>query len=144
MSTRYRTRAALGRHYLQHLRAFLGEDLQPSLRGLPPDADFLAGNDQLTADDIIAQLGFTWRPRLSRAPLYADLSWPIPDHSYSPGGVSPDTSLDPDYITALLDMPTIKALIEAVPDPAAPERAPSCRCCCVTRCCANTPTPRRG
>ena len=53
----YSARSMLGRHYLQHLRAFLGEDLQAT--------GFIATHDALAAG-VLQRLGIAWRPRLSR------------------------------------------------------------------------------
>ena len=52
----YSARSMLGRHYLQHLRAFLGEDLQGT--------GFIATHDALAAG-VLQRLGIAWRPRLS-------------------------------------------------------------------------------
>ena len=63
----YSARAMLGRHYLQHLRAFLGEDLAAN--------GFIAAQDALAAG-ILQRLGIPWRPRLARAAC-ADMAWPV-------------------------------------------------------------------
>jgi hypothetical protein len=46
------------RHYLQHLRAFLGEDLQTS--------GFIAAQDAI-ATGVLQRLGLPFRPRIARA-----------------------------------------------------------------------------
>jgi hypothetical protein len=58
LSTGYRVRNLLGPQYLQHLRRFLGEDLNGS--------GWLAAQDALTTA-VLRQLGFAWRPRLAGA-----------------------------------------------------------------------------
>ncbi len=86
VSTGYRLRSLLGRHYLQHLRAFLGEDLQAS--------GFLHTADDLTGD-LIARLGFSWRPRVARG-TYADMWWRLSVPLVQAGEVSPWRTLEPD------------------------------------------------
>ncbi|MEO8153875.1 MAG: hypothetical protein ABI605_12450 [Rhizobacter sp.] len=104
-------RAVLGRHYLQHLRAFLGEDLQAS--------GFIAAQDA-TAAQALAKAGIAWRPRLAQA-AYASLGWNLNVPGVQAGEVSSERPLQPNYITAMLAQPSIAALVEARPDPAAPD-----------------------
>jgi hypothetical protein len=108
LSNTYRVRNLLGRHYLQHLRAFIGEDLQAT--------GFIAAQDAITGG-IPQRLGFAWRPRLARA-IFAEMSWPLTSPPVQPGEVSPWTTLQPDYIASLLAEPHIDGLIAARPDPA--------------------------
>ncbi|MGJ7510127.1 hypothetical protein [Variovorax sp. GT1P44] len=110
VSSSYGTRAVLGRHYLQHLRAFLGEDLQGS--------GFIAAQDAI-ATGLLQRLGLPWRPRLARA-AYADLDYAVTVPTVQAGEVSPWQKLDPDYIAALLAQPSIEALVAMRPDPANP------------------------
>ncbi|MEO6408129.1 MAG: hypothetical protein ABIO45_05180, partial [Burkholderiaceae bacterium] len=115
VSSSYGTRAVLGRHYLQHLRAFLGEDLQGS--GFIPMHDAIATG-------VLQRLGLPWRPRLTRA-AYADLGFGVGSPLVQAGEVSPWRKLEPDYIAALLAQPSIDALIAMRPDPADPDSASS-------------------
>jgi hypothetical protein len=115
VSSSYGTRAVLGRHYLQHLRAFLGEDLQGS--------GFIAMQEAI-ATGLLQRLGFPWRPRLTRA-VFADLDDAVTVPMVQAGEVSPWHKLEPDYIAALLAQPTIDALIAMRPDPANPDSTSS-------------------
>ena len=63
LSSRYSARSLLGRHYLQHLRAFLGEDLATG---------WLHATQDAVAARHPAAAGLRWRPRLRRS-VYADL-----------------------------------------------------------------------
>ena len=108
-SNSYFARGVLGRHYLQHLRAFIGENLAAN--------GFIAAQDGI-ASKLLARLGITWRPRLARA-AYADMTWRVASPLIQNGEVSPWRMLEPNYIAALLALPTIDALIAARPDPAA-------------------------
>ena len=113
VSAGYRTRALLGRHYLQHLRAFMGEDLQG--RGFTNREDDSTGA-------ILARFGFTWRPPLARA-TYADLFWRVSVPLVQAGEISPWRPLEPNYIADFLGARTIDEVIAARPDPAAPATA---------------------
>ena len=92
----YSARSLLGRHYLQHLRAFLGEDLQGT--------GFIATQDALAAG-VLQRLGIAWRPasgphgRLPKPP--GAVSAPL----VQDGEVSPWRGLEPNYIAALLAQP---------------------------------------
>ena len=97
-------RAALGRHYLSHLRAFLGEDLQAS--------GFLAAQN-LIAGALPQRLGLT-AGRLAEL-AFADLAWPVTAPWVQTGTGGPDATLEPDYIRALLDAPTIAAVVAQEP-----------------------------
>ena len=48
-----------------------------------------------------------WRPRLSRARVYADLAWRVSAPLVQAGEVSPWRTLEPNYIAALLAAPSI-------------------------------------
>ncbi|MEJ8823735.1 hypothetical protein WKW80_17115 [Variovorax humicola] len=111
VSSSYNTRGVLGRHYLQHLRAFLGEDLQGS--------GFIAQQDAI-ATGLLQRLGLPWRPRLARA-AYADLAYRVGASLVQAGEVSPWRKLEPDFIGALLAQKGIDALIAMRPDPANPD-----------------------
>jgi len=109
LSSGYSMRALFGRHYLQHLRAFLGEDLQGS--GFIPTQDLLAAG-------LLQRLGIAWRPRLARI-IGAETAWPVTAPLVQAGEVSPWRNLEPNYITALLALRRIDDVIAARPDPAA-------------------------
>jgi hypothetical protein len=101
----YRTRTLFGRHYLQHLRAFIGEDLQ--------GMGFIAAQDAITGG-VLQRLGIPWRPRMAAA-TFAELSFPLKSALVQAGEVSPWKRLEPDYIAALLAESRIDALVAARP-----------------------------
>ena len=101
----YRTRTLFGRHYLQHLRAFIGEDLQAM--------GFIAAQDAITGG-VLQRLGIPWRPRMGAA-IFAELSFALKSALVQAGEVSPWTLLQPDYIAALLAESRIDALVAARP-----------------------------
>ena len=106
----YSARSMLGRHYLQHLRAFLGEDLQGT--------GFIATQDALAAG-VLQRLGIAWRPRLSRM-VGSESAWAVSAPLVQDGEVSPWRGLEPNYIQTLLDQRSIAALTQARPDPGSP------------------------
>ncbi len=114
-SNSYFARGVIGRHYLQHLRAFIGENIAAN--------GFIAAQDAI-ASKLLAKLGIPWRPRLARA-AYADMTWRVASPLIQNGEVSPWRVLEPNYIAALLALPTIDALIEARPDPTASDNSTS-------------------
>jgi hypothetical protein len=105
LSSGYHARALVGRHYLEHLRAFLGQNLQTS--------GFIGINDAITAG-IVQRLGFAWRPRLARA-TYADATWRVSAPLVQGAEVSRWRPLEPNYIDALLAAPRIGELVSAQP-----------------------------
>jgi hypothetical protein len=115
LSSAYSTRALFGRHYLQHLRAFLGEDLQGS--------DFLPTQDSLAAG-LLQRLSIAWRPRLARA-IAAETAWSVTAPLVQAGEVSPWRNLEPNYIAALLALRRIDDVIAARPNPAATDSGAS-------------------
>ena len=106
-SNSYASRAAFGRHYLQHLRAFLGEDLQ---------ADGFIGAQDVIATRALQAAGIAWHPRLAQF-AFADLTFGVTAPLVQSGDVSAGDLLDPDYIAALLAERSIDALIALRPDP---------------------------
>jgi hypothetical protein len=100
LSHRYSARTVVGRHYLQHLRAFLAEDLQAT--------GFIDTHNAL-AVGILQRLSITARPRLGRA-AYADLNFPVAGPLVQGGEVSPWRPLEPNYIAAMLAQPSIAAI----------------------------------
>ena len=107
LSSSYSTRGVFGRHYLQHLRAFIGEDLQ---------ANGFIDTQNALAIGLLQRLGIAWRPPLARA-VAAETAWPITAPLVQPGEVSPWQNLAPNYIAALLAEQHIDGLINARPDP---------------------------
>lgn len=67
VSTSYRVRDVVGRHFLEHLRAFVGEDLTAS--------GFTAAANSI-ADDLPQLLGLTGATRLAEL-VASNLSWPV-------------------------------------------------------------------
>jgi hypothetical protein len=67
VSTSYRVRDIVGRHFLEHLRAFVGEDLRA--RGFYATAHSIA-------DDLPQLLGLTGATRLADL-VASNLSWPV-------------------------------------------------------------------
>ena len=105
LSHGYNARSLFGRHYQEHLRAFLGQNLQAS--------GFNTIHDALTGG-ILQRLGFPWRSRLSRA-AYGDLAWRVSAPLIQNGEVSRWRPLEPNYIGQLLAEPTIAALVARQP-----------------------------
>lgn len=101
VSSGYSTRTVLGRHYLQHLRAFIAEDLAAS--------GFMTVQDALTIG-IVQRLGFNWRPRHARG-TYDDRAWRVTAPLIQAGEVSPQRPLEPNYIDTLLGKTRIDELI---------------------------------
>ncbi len=110
LASGYSARTMLGRHYLQHLRAFLGEDLQAT--------GFIATHDALAAG-VLQRLGIAWRPRLSRT-VGSEAAWAITAPLVQDGEVSPWRGLEPNYIKTLLEQRSIATLTQTRPDPASP------------------------
>jgi hypothetical protein len=106
-SNSYTSRTALGRHYLQHLRAFLGEDLQAD--------GFIAAQDAITARALQAA-GIAWHPRLAQF-AFADLTFDVTAPLIQPGDVAESDPLNPDYIGALVSERSIDALVALRPGP---------------------------
>lgn len=100
-SSSYAVRPLLGRHYLQHLRAFMGENLETSA--------FNSTQEAMTVG-ILQRLNLPWRPRLVEA-VYGDLAWRVSGPLVQAGEVSPWRGLEPNYIAALLSAPTIDAIL---------------------------------
>ncbi|NLD67658.1 MAG: hypothetical protein GX644_02470, partial [Limnobacter sp.] len=107
VSSAYRTRHLFGRHYLQHLRAFIGEDLEA--------AGFLAAANAGSVG-ILQRLNIDARPRLARTVSDAQ-AWPVTAPLVQAGEVSPWRTLEPNFIAELLQADSIGALIEARPAP---------------------------
>ena len=92
LSSSYAMRPLMGRHYVQHLRAFIAEDLA---------ANGWIGLQETLAVGILQRLNFSWRPRLFRS-VYGDFPWTIRVPLVQAGEVSARRPLEPNYIAALL------------------------------------------
>jgi hypothetical protein len=97
LSSSYAVRALMGRHYVQHLRAFIAEDLSAN--------GWIALQETL-AVGILQRLNFPWRPRLFRT-VYGDAAWRVSVPLVQSGEVSARRRLEPNYIAALLAEPHI-------------------------------------
>lgn len=105
LSNGYSVRSLFGRHYLEHLREFIGENL--ALAGFMPIQDAVTGG-------ILQRLGFAWHPRLSHA-TYADALWRVSAPLVQAGEVSRWRKLEPNYISALLADSSIATLVAHQP-----------------------------
>ena len=112
VATSYRLRYLLGPRYIDHLRRFLGENLELS--------GWLAAQDSLSRA-VLNALGFTWHPRLEDA-AYSDGEMEVAAPLVQAGELDGQTTLSPNYITALLADPplptTETTLPTAMPAPA--------------------------
>ena len=105
LSNGYSARSLFGRHYLDHLREFFGQNLETM--------GFNSIHDAATGG-ILQKLGFAWRSRLSRA-TYADLSLRIATPLVQAGEVSRWAPLEPNYIADLLAHSDVETLIANQP-----------------------------
>ena len=105
LSNDYSTRSLFGRHYLEHLREFIGQNLD--LAGFTQIQDAVTGS-------ILQRLGFPWRSRLSHA-TYADAMWRVTAPLVQSGEVSRWRKLEPNYISALLADSGIATLVDSQP-----------------------------
>jgi len=105
LSNGYNARALFGRHYLEHLREFMGQNLE--------SMGFNSIHDAATGG-ILQKLGFAWRSRLSRA-TYADLSLRMATPLVQAGEVSRWAALTPNYIADLLARSDIETLLSNAP-----------------------------
>jgi hypothetical protein len=111
VSHRLVTRSVVGRHYLEHLYALSAQDFSEIARGQD-----VVSSKMLRLLDLPSQPALL--PHLAHAFLAAD-TWPVTAPLVHPGEVSPWQMLQPDYIGSLLAAPSIDAVIDARPDPAA-------------------------
>ena len=122
--------ALMGRHYLQHLRAFLGEDLDAA--GFWPRCR-VADRRRLPAPA---------RTRLAPAPDARRLRRQRSGRCTAPLVQAGDVGASRGAGAQL--HPALLAARRASPSARPPPRCrPSCRRCCATRCCASTPRPPR-
>jgi hypothetical protein len=105
LSSSYSARALFGRHYLEHLREFIGQNLD--LAGFTPIQDAVTGG-------VLQRLGFPWRSRLSHA-SYADAMLRVSAPLIQEGEVSRWRTLEPNYISALLADSSIATLVANQP-----------------------------
>lgn len=105
LSNGYSARSMFGRHYLEHLRELIGQNLD--LTGFTPIQDAVTGG-------ILQRLGFPWRSRLSHA-TYADAMWRVSSPLVQGGEVSRWRKLEPNYISALLENSNIATLVGSQP-----------------------------
>ena len=105
LSNGYSARSLFGRHYLEHLREFIGQNLD--LAGFTPIQDAVTGG-------ILQRLGFPWRSRLSHA-TYADAMWRVTAPLLQGGEVSRWRKLEPNYIAAMLADSSIATLVASQP-----------------------------
>jgi len=105
LSHDYSARSLFGRHYLEHLREFMGQNLE--LAGFNTIQDAVTGG-------ILQRLGFPWRSRLSRA-TYADIAWRVSAPLIQGGEVSRWRGLEPNYISAMLADSSIGTLVGSQP-----------------------------
>lgn len=105
LSNGYSARSVFGRHYLEHLREFIGQNLE--VAGFGPIQDAVTGG-------ILQRLGFPWRSRLSHA-TYADAMWRVSAPLVQDGEVSRWRKLEPNYIAALLTDSSIATLVASQP-----------------------------
>ena len=105
LSNSYSARSLFGRHYLEHLREFMGQSLSV--------AGFTAIQDAVTGG-ILQRLGFPWRSRLSHA-TYADATWPVSAPLVQGGEVSRWRKLEPNYIATLLADSSVATLVASQP-----------------------------
>ncbi|HKP66307.1 MAG TPA: hypothetical protein VJX31_06750, partial [Casimicrobiaceae bacterium] len=109
VATSYRLRYLLGPRYIDHLRRFIGDDLNAS--------GWLAMQDAMSRA-VLNALGFDWHPRLEDA-AYADGQMEVVAPLVQPGELEGVATLSPNYITALLADPPLPATETTLP-PAMP------------------------
>ena len=112
VASSYRLRYLLGPRYLDHLRRFIGEDLNAS--------GWLAAQDSVSRA-VLNALGFAWHPRLEDA-AYSDGQMAVSAPLVQAGELDGVATLSPNYITALLTDPPLPAT-ETAPPPAMPAPA---------------------
>ncbi len=109
VASSYRLRYLLGPRCIEHLRRFMGEDLNAS--------GWLGAQDSVSRA-VLNALGFAWHPRLEDA-AYSDGQMAISAPLVQTGELDGATTLSPNYITSLLTDPPLPAT-ETAPPPAMP------------------------
>ena len=112
VASSYRLRYLLGPRYIEHLRRFIGEDLNAS--------GWLGAQDSVSRA-VLNALGFGWHPRLEDA-AYSDGQMAVSAPLVQAGELDGVATLSPNYITALLTDPPLPAT-ETAPPPAMPAPA---------------------
>jgi hypothetical protein len=103
----YRFRYLLGPRYIDHLRRFIGEDLNAS--------GWLAAQDSVSRA-VLNALGFGWHPRLEDA-AYSDAQMELSAPLVQAGELEGVTALSPNYISTLLTDPPLPATETTLPPP---------------------------
>ncbi len=112
IASSYRLRYLLGPRYLDHLRRFIGEDLNTS--------GWLAAQDSVTRA-VLNALGFNWHPRIEDA-AYSDSQMEVSAPLVQPGDLDGVVALARNYIATLLSDPPLPATETTLP-PAMPAPA---------------------
>jgi len=112
VASSYRLRYLLGPRYIDHLRRFMGEDLNAS--------GWLAAQDSVSRA-VLNALGFNWHPRLEDA-AYSDGQMAVSTPLVQAGELEGVATLSPNYITTLLTDPPLPATETTLP-PAMPAPA---------------------
>lgn len=95
LSSAFDVRHQLGRHFLEHLRSFTGEDLRTD--GFIPAQD-AAANGPLR---LLGLLGAASPPRITQH-VFAEESWPV---------TAPVSAAESAFITGLLELPGIASIV---------------------------------
>ena len=109
VASSYRLRHLLGPRYIDHLRRFIGEDLNGS--------GWLAAQESLSRA-VLNALGFAWHPRLEDA-AYSDGEMAVSAPLVQAGELEGVATLSPNYIATLLSDPPLPATETTLP-PAMP------------------------
>ena len=104
LSNGYHARSLFGRHYSDHLREFMGQNLD--IAGFNPVHDAVTGG-------LLQRLGFNWHSRLSQG-TYADRTWRVDAPLVQDGEISRWTQLTPNYLADLTALP-IASLVAVQP-----------------------------
>ena len=105
VASSYRLRYLLGPRYIEHLRRFIGEDLNAS--------GWLGAQDSVSRA-VLNALGFGWHPRLEDA-AYSDGQMAVSAPLVQAGELDGVATLSPNYITTLLTDPPLPATETAPP-----------------------------
>ncbi len=107
VASSYRFRYLLGPRYVDHLRRFIGEDLNGS--------GWLAAQDSISRA-VLNALGFTWHPLLEDA-VYSEGQMAVAAPLVQPGDLEGVATLSPNYIATLLSDPPLPATETSLPPP---------------------------
>src|SRR4051794_40899605 len=109
VASSYRLRYLFGPRYIDHLRRFIGEDLNGS--------GWIAAQDSVSRA-VLNALGFGWHPRLEDA-AYSDGQMAVSAPLVQAGELEGVATLSPNYITMLLADPPLPATETTLPPPMA-------------------------